>query len=245
MIFQTFPGGICFLVPWAGYFHLSQARTRSVLCGATIIREPMGALVEQMQITRLKEASCHGWFSETDTFGSCKNAFDPKKPMEKWRISSPKQLVYSLDTATPPTRNTRKFTPSTTLLEIMPKKNDASGLPKPPIRQFQVIQGSSMSLTRMTVIASKMLVRNWPRCWMRMRCVMRYYWFLYLPDLAVGSPPMSFLIEPTKPTARLGAPNKNAGKKSSSKSRFQMVAMVIPLENAHELPLYQVRVVRV
>ena len=85
-----------------------------------------------------------------------------------------------------------------------------------------------MSLTRMTVIASKMLARNWPRCWMRMRCVMRYYWFLYLADLAVGSPPMSFLIEPTKPTARLSPPNKNAGKKSSSKSRFQMVAMVIP-----------------
>ena len=91
---KLFPGGICFLVPWAGYFHLSQARTRSVLCGATIIREPMGALVEQMQITRLKEASCHGWFSETDTFGSCKNAFDPKKPMEKLRISRPKQLVH-------------------------------------------------------------------------------------------------------------------------------------------------------
>ena len=69
-----------------------------------------------------------------------------------------------------------------------------------------------MSLTRMTVIASKMLVRNWPRCWMRMRCVMRYYWFLYLADLAVGSPPMSFLIEPTKPTARLGPPKQKCWK---------------------------------
>lgn len=75
--------------------------------------------------------------------------------------------------------------------------------------------------------------------------MMRYYWFSYLADLAVGSPPMFFLIEPTKPTARLGPPNKNAGKKAVPNLGSKWWLWSYLLENAHELSLYQVRVVRV